>query len=602
MIMTKKMCEKNRPLFQRRGVFVVLSIFLLLSLNIPAIGSTAHTAVNQHAESRTDIVKFNVMNAFEHLERPPVLFAHEAHVDALEKVNKDCTECHKSKDDKLAFLFLRLKDEKVDTQQIIDDMHDKCIACHKERIGRTDQKSGPVACAECHLKKPLITSERQPVGMDKSLHYRHTDTLEKAKVSPDENICDRCHHEYDKEAKKLIHPKNKEATCRYCHKEVEQDNTSSMEVASHAYCVNCHVERQKKKEKENGPVKCSGCHDLAKQQQIKKVDPVPRIERKQPDMVMIKTGDKALDQPEKPEKKTRMDFVPFNHKAHEELPYTCKECHHAEISSCNKCHTLMEAKDGGNITLAQAMHDPRSIYSCVGCHNKSTEDKNCAGCHTFMSVVTGKQSITDAFCLKCHMEQPAGIESDVIAAISGSVAPGSDEYESDVIAVSSDSVALGSDEYEKAKDAKIAEILLSGREQITATYEKDDIPEKLELKLERKGIEPKYKPAQFPHRKIVDSIVKKLKENKLAGYFHNDKGTVCNGCHHNSPVTKKPSKCANCHGIISDNNLDKPGIIGAYHRQCMGCHDVMKVEKSGKDGAPGRLEWSCTDCHEKKEI
>lgn len=583
--MTDKMHTKRKSLFERTGVFVILFLFLSLSLKIQAIGSIAENTAGNDSESRADIVKFNGMEEYGVLDRSPVLFSHEIHTDALEKVNKDCKECHKVKDDKVTFLFKRLKADKYTTEQLIEGFHVECITCHAKRIG-PERKLGPVTCAECHIKTPAMVSVRQPVGMDKSLHHRHSDTLEKEKASKDIVSCDQCHHEYDKEAKKLIHPPNKEGTCRYCHKEVEQEETSSMEFASHASCVNCHLKRKEAKKEKNGPVKCSGCHDLAEQQKIKKAETIARIERKQPDMIMIKTGDKKIDQPEKPENLTRLNFVPFNHKDHEATPYTCKDCHHAEISSCNKCHTIRGSKDGANIPLEQAMHDPFSQYSCIGCHRIATEDKKCVGCHAPRSA-TVKQNGTDAACLMCHMEQPDGIEADVVATLAGSVFKDSTEYE-------------------KAKDAKTAEILISMRKQDTSTYEKEDIPEKLELKLELKleteGIDSKYKPAPLPHRKIVDSIVKDLKDNKLAGYFHTDKGTMCNGCHHNSPVTKKPSKCASCHAITCDNNIDKPGIVGAYHRQCIGCHDVMKVEKSVNEGkSPGRLDWSCTDCHEKKK-
>ncbi len=65
-----------------------------------------------------------------------------------------------------------------------------------------------------------------------------------------------------------------------------------------------------------------------------------------------------------------------------------------------------------------------------------------------------------------------------------------------------------------------------------------------------------------------------------------DKG--CQSCHH-FQETGGITSCKQCHAPeIADENLDQPGLKGAYHRQCLGCHQ----------------EWShdtqCNICHEKK--
>ncbi len=64
----------------------------------------------------------------------------------------------------------------------------------------------------------------------------------------------------------------------------------------------------------------------------------------------------------------------------------------------------------------------------------------------------------------------------------------------------------------------------------------------------------------------------------------------CKSCHHFNPPGKVLS-CIECHVPQSVNNdLSKPGLKGAYHRQCLNCH----------------REWShstnCTVCHERKDI
>ena len=42
-------------------------------------------------EKRADIIRIDAMQIFGTLERPPVLFLHQKHTEALEKKNKDCT-------------------------------------------------------------------------------------------------------------------------------------------------------------------------------------------------------------------------------------------------------------------------------------------------------------------------------------------------------------------------------------------------------------------------------------------------------------------------------------------------------------------------------
>jgi hypothetical protein len=62
----------------------------------------------------------------------------------------------------------------------------------------------------------------------------------------------------------------------------------------------------------------------------------------------------------------------------------------------------------------------------------------------------------------------------------------------------------------------------------------------------------------------------------------------CKSCHHFNPPGKVLS-CIECHDPqLANNDLSKPGLKGAYHRQCLNCH----------------REWShstnCTVCHERK--
>ncbi len=63
----------------------------------------------------------------------------------------------------------------------------------------------------------------------------------------------------------------------------------------------------------------------------------------------------------------------------------------------------------------------------------------------------------------------------------------------------------------------------------------------------------------------------------------------CGVCHHHSE-TGKGERCEKCHPVTgASDNLQKPGLKGAYHRQCLGCH----------------REWShetdCSVCHAKRD-
>ncbi len=85
------------------------------------------------------------------------------------------------------------------------------------------------------------------------------------------------------------------------------------------------------------------------------------------------------------------------------------------------------------------------------------------------------------------------------------------------------------------------------------------------------GLEKIYEPVIFSHS------------------MHAEISGECKSCHHHSPPGQTPS-CGECHGAPFDpNNLNMPGLKGAYHLQCLGCHRDMD---SGPVG--------CTECHAKK--
>jgi len=526
--------EKRNSLFRYMGILATAVLFFALYSVPPAAGKKEIETTLK----RADVLNIDAMKSFGKLERPRVLFLHDLHTDSLEKKGKkyrDCTTCHISENNTLSVKFKRLKDS--DKQTVTDIYHTNCIECHKE-ISRTGEKSGPVECGNCHIENPGTISSGLPPDFDKSLHFQHEKTLEKK--------CELCHHEYNEKTKKLFYAKEKEGSCRYCHKEQLEENRSSMRQASHFACVNCHLKRMAD-DKKAGPVKCAGCHDEKNQRMIEKIASVPRMERKQPDQVLI-TADKGKPETADEKKKNWMNPVPFNHIGHEESNQSCRVCHHEELSSCTACHSIEGSEKGEFINLALAMHQQDSEQSCRGCHIKKQRDPNCAGCHAFIR----KGKFSEASCAICHV----------------------------------DSVSMNTG----AGGVKKEEVkrLLNSRQIIDKLYGDEDIPEKLIIG----GLSDKYEPVEFPHRKIVKTLFKNIKGSKLAGSFHMDRGTLCQGCHHNSPVTKKPSTCTSCHlKPFNRNDMMKPGILGAYHRQCMGCHAEMKLEKPA----------GCTGCHEEKK-
>jgi hypothetical protein len=141
----------------------------------------------------------------------------------------------------------------------------------------------------------------------------------------------------------------------------------------------------------------------------------------------------------------------------------------------------------------------------------------------------------------------------------------------------------------KRKPEVVAGMMLKSRAAITDTYRDADIPETVTIK----ELMAEYEPVSFPHRRIVRRLVSDIKEDKLARYFHSQKGTICQACHHNSPVSKKPPRCYSCHGKpFDEKELLRPGMKGAYHQQCMECHRQMGLEN------PDSL--NCIECHKKK--
>ena len=492
---------------------------------------------------RADLITIDTLATFGTLERPPVNFLHEKHTRAIEGLGKDCGTCHETEKERLSPKFKRLKDTDKDT--IADIYHDECIGCHREVKGQVE-RTGPITCGECHVRTPEIASSRQTMGMDKSLHFRHVKATDKK--------CETCHHEFDEKEKKLFYAKGKEGSCRYCHRQETEENRVSFRLASHLSCLTCHRKNLAEK-KTSGPVRCLGCHDADAQNAIARLDEVPRMERNQPDTVFVRfsTEPEKSDDGGNPPQATRMNVVAFNHKGHEQYNDTCRVCHHENINACASCHTPLGAKEGDFVRLQEAMHRIDAGQSCVGCHNREKSEKECAGCHGAMPQAAALNRST---CNTCHLELP-----DLLAG-----------------------------QATKPNNNLMASVVLKSRSLTSGTFNEADIPEKVMID----SLVDLYDGVELPHRRIVKVLMNNIKENQLAGYFHQDKGTLCQGCHHNSPPSKKPPACGSCHGLkeVEVSQPTKPALVGAYHQQCIGCHQRMTLAK------PDTRD--CTNCHIEK--
>jgi len=529
----------------------VAVIALLVAFSLT--GKQAMSTVEQPAasgEPRADMIMIDSLKAFGKLEEAPVAFFHDQHTEALKKQGKDCSACHQTDKERLSTKFKRVADS--DKASVKETYHANCIGCHKEMKSQ-GLETGPtdVSCRSCHSKDAKAASSWKAVHMDKSLHYRHIASDAIPKGGADAN-CAACHHKYDEQTKKLVAAPGEENACSSCHKAEAQGEVKSLATASHTACVSCHVETASQGVA-SGPVTCEGCHSAAAQAKFKVVKEVPRLKRNQPDAVLLTVADaqtlgagvKGLMKP-----------VAFDHKAHEQFVDNCSSCHHETIAACaTECHTVTGTEKGGFVKLEEAMHSPTSNKSCVGCHKERTQAKDCAGCHSLMPE--GRASATS--CATCHDDKAKTLDAAQIQAMS-----------------KEDKSAMAAAMIEDRKSAGIFEI--------------SEIPEKVVIS----DISDRYEGAEFPHRKIVETMYAKVAKSELASAFHTSKGTFCQGCHHNSPASKTPPRCASCHGKNFDAHGDgRPGLKAAFHQQCIGCHTAMQLEKPAAT--------ACADCHKERK-
>jgi len=512
---------------------LILFAMIVLSFLFPFLGQTS---TKNSGEKRPDRLVIQLQAEPGKNEMPVAGFLHDLHTKA---VDGKCVSCHAEKDNAFIFKFKRI-DEKASMALY----HDNCIACHSEKKA-AGEAFGPDAadCRACHSGEKAENSSWNKIEFNKSLHFIHESSSEiKGMTASDKDNCSRCHHKYNEKTKEIFYIKGEEESCAYCHKNTRQEDIRPIREASHDACVKCH-QTLKGKNIAAGPVTCDGCHDIEKQQKMKKIADVPRLKRNQPDETTI-TGWKA----DSKNTKNFMKAVPFNHKAHEKTTENCKACHHETLKKCQDCHGTEGGEiKGGFISLEQAMHQTDSDRSCTGCHSKTAQGTDCAGCHFHKKANRENQEA----CKTCHSLSPEQLQlSDPI---------------------------------------QLAKTALSGRSSEYALVETDKIPETVAIEV----LSNEYGPSRFPHRKIVQAIFQRVEKSEMAKVFHTDQAGLCMGCHHNSPKSLEPPKCASCHGKNGQGSDGRPGLKGAYHGQCITCHQQMKVEAVAAT--------DCVKCHEKKK-
>ena len=518
-----------------KSLKLIILAMIVLSVLFPFVVQSS--IENDTIDKRPDRIIIQLEAELSKEEMPAVGFSHDLHTQALDG---KCAACHVEKDGVFAFKFKR-----TEAPASMELYHEGCITCHDEKKA-ANQNFGPLAaeCRSCHVEKQKTGSSWKAIDFTKSLHYTHEKAAAiKGKDTTDSNNCSACHHKYNEKSKEIFIAKGEEESCSYCHKAEKKDDIRPLRNASHDACVKCH-QTLKGKEVAAGPVSCEGCHDAAKQNEIKTIADVPRLKRNQPDKVAV-TGWKEGSK----ETKTFMKAVAFDHQSHEAVTDSCTACHHQTLKKCNDCHgTDGGGLQGGFVSLGQAMHNQNSSQSCVGCHKQATKNTDCAGCHSMMASDEKKNPES---CKKCH--------------------------------------TLTAKELEGADKEMIVQGVIMKRTSAYTTVPADKVPEKVEIA----ALSKEYMASSFPHKKVVDAIIARVEKSPMANVFHVDQAGLCMGCHHNSPKTLDPPKCASCHSKNSAGEDGMPGLKGAYHGQCIGCHQKMEVASV--------IATDCVKCHEAKK-
>ena len=544
---------------KRKLLIFLLGTILVSSIPIALNGKTKESQTLPGG-AQTGLISIDTLSQTKQLSMPVVNFSHGMHTDVLEERDKDCDTCHLQKKDGLVFSYER-SGKIEDPKALKQTYHQSCIGCH-DSMHEKGISSGPRdgECRSCHTGK--ADKRSQPFAMQKTLHYKHWSSEEIAYKDEEEN-CGACHHKYKEKTDTLYWEKGAEENCRYCHQEAADEDVRSMRAAAHDQCVRCHA-RKRGRVEDIGPVHCEGCHSKEAQQEMERASrklkenlgEIPRLERGQPKAALMTPAVNATEG-KKGESPQGMGPVAFDHRDHETYLDNCRVCHHKSLKACNECHTVSGSEKGDFVQLSQSMHEPRSSRSCRGCHEEQKESPSCAGCHKFMSAP--EQTGEKEGCGACHVPSDKAPNAEDIAAMNAT------------------------------SRRKTARLFLEARNASQNLYAREDIPRTVTIDV----LADKYKAVEMPHRQILLAMAGDIEGNRMAGYFHRKKGTLCQGCHHNSPASKDPPTCRSCHGKpFQEKDPLKPGLQAAYHQQCMNCHEAMNVDEPANR--------NCTACHEKQ--
>lgn len=577
------------------GCLAVLLCVLFFQADVMSMISPA-----AQDSARPDLIMIQGIGKQKAKEAPAVQFLHDAHTQALAEQGKDCSVCH-IKDDRgvISYKYMRLEDPDANTLKNL--YHDNCAGCHAKNAAARLPKTGPQVgqCRQCHVERPVYTEARVSGGMDNILHFRHWNNTKQIPLDQgQETNCGQCHHEYDKEKQELVYIKFAEEGCRSCHTaEPAGDVKKNINEAFHGQCVTCHLNLKQAEAEKTGPLDCASCHGAPQVEEMKLKNKellaemgglLPRLPRKQPDAVLLTA--KLPEETDKT-KPTLMHPVAFNHELHEHKTEACRNCHHETLKrSCTDCHSLQGSEDGGYVSLERAMHQADSPHSCVGCHNELKNDPSCAGCHAAMPRTAEPAA---GSCGLCH------VNPDILrqpARQPAMAAEEPEEYVSYMEMIIPAKPAGATDaplvEIPQDKEARaaLAQQIIDLRPAEPLLIAVEDIPDIVKIDV----LADEYQPSELPHRKIVLSMMQKMQDNSLATAFHATPVTMCQGCHHNSPLSKTPPSCQSCHDkSFQEGRLGRPGLQAAYHIQCMSCHKEMGLEKP--------VATDCYSCHKKKD-
>lgn len=438
-----------------------------------------------------------------------------------------CKACHLRDRNSQGKILPRLWEAAAPTVEADKDrFHDRCMGCHTERK-KAGKKTGPVTCGECHVRRQPPLSRRQAVAFNYALHEAHVKATEKK--------CITCHRFYDEQKKKMVYREGVQGGPGDFHGVTEEKEKLAIRLVAHQTCINCHLEKERSAKgpgEKTGPTTCSGCHSGKVYKPGLSPKVIERLVENQPERTWIKA----------PGVKSRL--VGFNHKLHEPLVGFCSTCHHRTLKACKECHTLTGKREGNGVTMEMAYHKATSEHSCVGCHKQKTDERDCSGCHHRLGPPPGLRS-----CNTCHSGPKPAKGTSLPAATMPTSLP---------------------------TEVKLAALPATS----------DDLPEKVVIK----DLAQKYGPSNFPHRKIVARLDTIIRKSKVAATFHGSTDALCAGCHHQSPIGRRPQPCKACHDKTGHPKKDKPSLLNAYHRQCIGCHQKMAIKTVG-----------CTDCHKDKQ-